>query len=41
MDSEQVKLYRSYLRDESAGGLWHHIVLGENGTDPGHWSTGA
>lgn len=41
MDNEQVKLYRSYLRDESAGGLWHHIVLGENGTDPGHWSTGA
>lgn len=36
----QVKLYRSYLRDEKAGGLWQHIVLGENGTDPGHWSTG-
>ncbi|KAF8263731.1 Six-hairpin glycosidase-like protein [Lactarius quietus] len=36
----QVKLYRSYLRNESAGGLWKHIVLGENGTDPGHWSTG-
>ncbi|KAF8274465.1 Six-hairpin glycosidase-like protein [Lactarius quietus] len=37
---EQVQLYRSYLRDESAGGLWEHIVLGANGTDPGHWSTG-
>jgi hypothetical protein len=37
---EQVQLYRNYLRDESAGGLWRHIVLGSNGTDPGHWSTG-
>ncbi|KAH9059660.1 glycoside hydrolase family 105 protein [Lactarius vividus] len=36
----QVKLYRSYLSDTSAGGLWKHIVLGVNGTDPGHWSTG-
>ncbi|KAH9002036.1 Six-hairpin glycosidase-like protein [Lactarius hatsudake] len=36
----QVKLYRSYLRDNSAGGLWQHIVLGTNGTDSGHWSTG-
>jgi len=33
-------LYRSYLRDDSAGGLWRHIVLGTDGTDPGHWSTG-
>ena len=36
----QVKLYRNYLRDDSAGGLWQHIVLGANGTDQGHWSTG-
>ncbi|KAH9172575.1 glycoside hydrolase family 105 protein [Lactarius sanguifluus] len=36
----QVKLYRSYLGDTSAGGLWRHIVLGVNGTDQGHWSTG-
>ncbi|KAI9463582.1 glycoside hydrolase family 105 protein [Lactarius psammicola] len=36
----QVKLYRTYLRDKSAGGLWQHIVLGTNGTDSGHWSTG-
>ncbi|KAI9451516.1 Six-hairpin glycosidase [Lactarius psammicola] len=36
----QVKLYRNYLGDSSAGGLWRHIVLGTNGTDPGHWSTG-
>ncbi|KAH9176368.1 glycoside hydrolase family 105 protein [Lactarius sanguifluus] len=36
----QVKLYRNYLRDNSAGGLWQHIVLGTNGTDSGHWSTG-
>ncbi|KAH9061334.1 Six-hairpin glycosidase-like protein [Lactarius vividus] len=36
----QVKLYRGYLRDNSAGGLWQHIVLGTNGTDSGHWSTG-
>ncbi|KAI9439009.1 glycoside hydrolase family 105 protein [Lactarius indigo] len=36
----QVKLYRSYLGDMSAGGLWRHIVLGADGTDPGHWSTG-
>ena len=36
----QIKLYRSYLLDTSANNLWRHIVLG-NGTDPGHWSTGA
>ncbi|KAH9083466.1 glycoside hydrolase family 105 protein [Lactarius deliciosus] len=36
----QVRLYRNYLRDNSAGGLWQHIVLGTNGTDSGHWSTG-
>ncbi|KAI0086828.1 Six-hairpin glycosidase [Irpex rosettiformis] len=37
---KQIKLYRSYLQDTSARGLWHHIVMGNNGTDPGHWSTG-
>ncbi|THG98168.1 hypothetical protein EW026_g3969 [Hermanssonia centrifuga] len=35
----QIKLYRQYLRDGSAGGLWKHIVMG-SGTDEGHWSTG-
>ncbi|TFK52313.1 hypothetical protein OE88DRAFT_1657509 [Heliocybe sulcata] len=35
----QCKLYRSYLRDESAGGLWKHIVLGD-WDDQDHWSTG-
>ncbi|KAJ3917530.1 glycoside hydrolase family 105 protein [Lentinula edodes] len=40
----QIKLYRNYLRDTSAGNLWAHIVLGNNSNgvanDPGHWSTG-
>jgi hypothetical protein len=36
----QIKLYRNYLRDGGAGGLWRHIVMGDDGTDPGHWSTG-
>jgi len=35
----QCKLYRSYLRDSSAGGMWKHIVMG-SGTDSGHWATG-
>lgn len=35
----QCKLYRNYLYDESAGGMWKHIALG-TGTDSGHWSTG-
>lgn len=35
----QCKLYRSYLYDQNAGGMWKHIALG-TGTDPGHWSTG-
>lgn len=35
----QIKLYRSYLRDSSADNLWKHIQLGD-GTDDGHWSTG-
>ncbi|KAI0246244.1 Six-hairpin glycosidase-like protein [Lactifluus subvellereus] len=37
---EQIRLYRSYLSDASANGLWRHIVLGSGGLDPGHWSTG-
>lgn len=36
----QIKLYRQYLMDSNAGGLWKHIVMGSSGTDPGHWSTG-
>ena len=36
----QIKLYRNYLQDKSARGLWHHIVMGDSGTDPGHWATG-
>lgn len=36
----QIKLYRSYLMDSSAGGMWKHVLLGD-GTDDGHWSTGA
>jgi rhamnogalacturonyl hydrolase YesR len=37
---DQIRLYRFYLRDPSANNLWKHIVLGTNGRDPGHWSTG-
>ncbi|KAH9955491.1 Six-hairpin glycosidase-like protein [Russula dissimulans] len=37
---QQIKLYRNYLSDDSANGLWRHVVLGSNGTDYGHWSTG-
>ncbi|KAG6878014.1 hypothetical protein C0993_000795 [Termitomyces sp. T159_Od127] len=36
----QISLYRSHLRDTSANNLWKHILLGINGTDEGHWSTG-
>ena len=36
---EQIRLYRQYLRDDGAGGLWKHMALG-NSTDSGHWSTG-
>jgi hypothetical protein len=35
----QIKLYRSYLMDSSAGGLWRHILLG-GVEDQGHWATG-
>jgi hypothetical protein len=40
LENKQISLYRNYLSDASANGLWQHIVLGSNGTDPGHWSTG-
>jgi hypothetical protein len=36
---DQIRLYRDYLRDESAGNVWHHIVLG-SWNDTGHWATG-
>ncbi|KAF8734265.1 hypothetical protein AX14_003490 [Amanita brunnescens Koide BX004] len=35
----QIKLYRNYLRDPTANGLWKHILLGSF-NDEGHWSTG-
>ncbi|KAI0067410.1 hypothetical protein BV25DRAFT_1819734 [Artomyces pyxidatus] len=36
----QIKLYRNYLNDPNAKGLWKHILLGQSGNDEGHWSTG-
>lgn len=36
----QIKLYRSYLRDPAANNLWKHVLLGSSGIDEGHWSTG-
>ena len=36
---DQCKLYRQYLVDDDAGGMWKHIVLG-NFQDEGHWTTG-
>jgi rhamnogalacturonyl hydrolase YesR len=36
----QIKLYRNYLRDPRANGLWKHVLLGSSGIDEGHWSTG-
>ncbi|KAI0822092.1 Six-hairpin glycosidase-like protein [Trametes gibbosa] len=36
---DQCRLYRQYLVDDEAGGMWKHIVLGSN-ADGGHWSTG-
>ena len=36
----QIRLYRSYLLDSTANGLWRHILLGGAGEDQGHWSTG-
>ncbi|KAF5378135.1 hypothetical protein D9615_007521 [Tricholomella constricta] len=37
---DQIKFYRSYLRDTSANNLWKHVLLGTSGNDEGHWSTG-
>ncbi|GLB43044.1 putative glycosyl hydrolase family 88 [Lyophyllum shimeji] len=37
---DQIRLYRSYLRDPSANNLWKHVLLGTSGNDEGHWSTG-
>jgi rhamnogalacturonyl hydrolase YesR len=36
----QCKLYRQYLKDDDANGLWMHIVEGQQFSDRGHWSTG-
>ena len=36
----QVKLYRQYLFDKDAGGLWKHVLMGSDFQDEGHWSTG-
>lgn len=37
----QIKLYRQYLSDSNAKGLWKHIVMGSSvPPDNGHWSTG-
>lgn len=35
----QIRLYRQYLRDESADNLWKHMAFGTN-QDMDHWSTG-
>lgn len=35
----QIRLYRSYLRDRSSNNLWRHMSLGDS-QDKGHWSTG-
>ncbi|KAF9035201.1 Six-hairpin glycosidase-like protein [Panaeolus papilionaceus] len=35
----QIKLYRQYLRDAQTG-LWHHVMEGTKGNDPGFWATG-
>lgn len=35
----QIRLYRQYLRDQTANNLWKHMALGSN-QDVGHWSTG-
>ncbi|KAG1856048.1 Six-hairpin glycosidase-like protein [Suillus subalutaceus] len=36
----QIRLYRKYLQDVTAGNLWKHIQLGQTGNDDGYWSTG-
>jgi len=40
MGSVKIKLYRNYLSDNTAGGLWKHVLLGKSANDEGHWSTG-
>jgi rhamnogalacturonyl hydrolase YesR len=35
----QIKLYRSYLRDNTTG-MWRHVLLGTSNNDEGFWSTG-
>ncbi|KIM37396.1 hypothetical protein M413DRAFT_30868 [Hebeloma cylindrosporum] len=35
----QIKLYRSYLRDPTQG-MWKHVVGGSGENDEGFWSTG-
>ncbi|KIM37398.1 hypothetical protein M413DRAFT_448466 [Hebeloma cylindrosporum] len=35
----QIKLYRSYLKDPTQG-MWKHVVLGSSGNDQGFWTTG-
>ena len=36
---DQCRLYRQYLVDDDAGGMWRHIVQGST-PDSGHWTTG-
>lgn len=36
----QIKLYRSYLRDPTLG-MWKHVVGGLSDNDEGFWTTGA
>ncbi|RPD56883.1 hypothetical protein L226DRAFT_538351 [Lentinus tigrinus ALCF2SS1-7] len=36
---DQCRLYRQYLIDDDAGGMWRHIVQGST-PDSGHWTTG-
>ncbi|KAI0739682.1 hypothetical protein C8Q80DRAFT_196964 [Daedaleopsis nitida] len=36
---DQCRLYRQYLVDNDAGGMWKHIAMGSN-EDNGHWTTG-
>ena len=35
---DQCRLYRHYLVDDDAGGMWRHIA--GNSSDNGHWTTG-
>ena len=35
---DQCRLYREYLVDDDAGGMWKHIAMGR--ADNGHWTTG-